>query len=209
MSFLTIGSSKRRPIRRLIAIERVLRVGHRLALGRLADQALAVLGEGDHRGRGARALGVLDDPGILAFHDGDAGIRRAEVDADDSSHSCLFLSRPAGSRSLAIKRCRMTPTGNGQRTLACPAIYEGRLGRTRSGAARVPARLRHKIAVNYERRQRLVLCSTKWPSIRFFDPRPVSAQAPLKLRCLPARRGPTQARPSKHRPSLPAAGGHA
>jgi hypothetical protein len=40
-------------------------------------------GEGDHGGGGARALGVLDDPGVLAFHDGDAGIGRAEVDADD------------------------------------------------------------------------------------------------------------------------------
>ena len=52
--------------------QRVFRVGHRLALGGLADQALAILGEGHHRGRGAGALGVLDHLGIGAVHDGDA-----------------------------------------------------------------------------------------------------------------------------------------
>src|SRR5690606_23556527 len=56
------------------------------ALGRLADQPLAVLGEGDHRRGGAGALGVLDDLGLLAFHDGNAGVRRAEVDADNLAH---------------------------------------------------------------------------------------------------------------------------
>ena len=34
----------------------VLGIGHRLALGRLADEALAVVGEGDDRGRRPRAL---------------------------------------------------------------------------------------------------------------------------------------------------------
>ena len=37
-------------------IDRVLRVGDGLALGGLADEALAVFGEGDHRGRGAALL---------------------------------------------------------------------------------------------------------------------------------------------------------
>ena len=67
-------------------IEGVGRVGDRLALGRLADQPLAAVGEGDHAGRGARALAVLDHPDILAFHDGDAGIGGAEVDTDDFAH---------------------------------------------------------------------------------------------------------------------------
>ncbi len=44
--------------------DRVVAVGDRLALGRLADQALAVLGEGDDRRRGARAFRILDDLGL-------------------------------------------------------------------------------------------------------------------------------------------------
>jgi hypothetical protein len=43
LSFSTIGSSKRRPIRRLTAKKVLVGVGDGLALGRLADQALAVL----------------------------------------------------------------------------------------------------------------------------------------------------------------------
>jgi hypothetical protein len=41
----------------------VLGVGDRLALGRLADETLAVVGERDHGRRRARALGVLDHLG--------------------------------------------------------------------------------------------------------------------------------------------------
>ena len=63
-----------------------LRIGDRLALGRLADEPLAVVGEGDDRGRGAHALRIFDDLRRLAFHDGDARIGRAEVDADDLAH---------------------------------------------------------------------------------------------------------------------------
>ena len=40
---------------------RVFGVGDGLALGRLADQAFAVFGEGDDRRRGARAFRVFDD----------------------------------------------------------------------------------------------------------------------------------------------------
>ena len=60
----------------------VLGVGDRLALGRHADQGLAVLGERDDRGRGAHALLVLDHLGLAALHHRDAGVRRAEIDAD-------------------------------------------------------------------------------------------------------------------------------
>ena len=38
-------------------------IGDRLALGRLADEALAVVGEGDDRGRRARAFRILDHLG--------------------------------------------------------------------------------------------------------------------------------------------------
>ena len=76
----------------------LFRIGDRLALGRLADEPLAVVGEGDDRRRGAHAFGVLDDFRRFAFHDGDAGIGGAEVDADDLAHSCpsSICGRPAG-----------------------------------------------------------------------------------------------------------------
>ena len=51
----------------------VLRVRDRLALGRLADEHFAVLGEGDDRRRRAIALAVLDHrglpPSMMATHE--------------------------------------------------------------------------------------------------------------------------------------------
>ena len=50
--------------------------------------------EGDHGGRGARALSVLDHLGLLALHDGHAGVCGAQVDTDDgAAHRAV---RPAG-----------------------------------------------------------------------------------------------------------------
>ena len=70
----------------LDGVQRVLGVGDRLALGRGADQHFAaVLVSHDGR-RGARAFGVLDHAGRVAFHDGHAAVGGAEVNADDSSH---------------------------------------------------------------------------------------------------------------------------
>ena len=89
----------------LDAVERVFRVGHRLAFGGLADQPLAGFGKGDHRRRGARALAVFDDLGALAVHDGDAAIRRAEVDADDFCHMTLLSAGPPG----PLEAPRQTP----------------------------------------------------------------------------------------------------
>ena len=61
--------------------DRVARVGDRLALGGLADETLAGLGEGDDGRRGARAFGVFQHHRLAAFHDGHAGVGGAEVDA--------------------------------------------------------------------------------------------------------------------------------
>jgi len=66
--------------------DRVLRVGDGLALGGLTDEDVAVLGEGDDGGRGARAFRVGDDDGLACFQDGHAGVGGAEVDADDFTH---------------------------------------------------------------------------------------------------------------------------
>ena len=64
----------------------VVGIGDRLALRRLADQALAVLGEGDDRRRRARAFRILDDLGLAAVHHGDAAVGGAEIDTDYFCH---------------------------------------------------------------------------------------------------------------------------
>ena len=61
MSFLVIGIVEGAADQALDGEEGALRVGDRLALGRLADEALAVVREGDDGRRGARAFRVLDD----------------------------------------------------------------------------------------------------------------------------------------------------
>jgi hypothetical protein len=49
----------------------------------LADEAVAVLGEGDDRGGGAAALGVCDDGGLAALHGRHGAVGGAQVHADD------------------------------------------------------------------------------------------------------------------------------
>src|SRR6185369_12389898 len=83
------------------------RIGDRLAFRRLADETLAVVGEGNERRGGAGAFRVLDDVGARALHDGDAGIGRAEVDANDLSHVCPLF--PADRPGLS-----MAPDGRGR-----------------------------------------------------------------------------------------------
>src|SRR5262249_10949781 len=51
--------------------------------GQFADQAVPLVGKGDHAGGQAVALLVGDDLDLAAFHDRDDGVRRAQVDADD------------------------------------------------------------------------------------------------------------------------------
>jgi hypothetical protein len=60
----------------------VLGVGHGLTLRDLADEALAVLAEADHGGRGPTPFRVRDDDGVAPLHDGDDRVGRAEVDTD-------------------------------------------------------------------------------------------------------------------------------
>ncbi len=70
----------------LDGVEGVLGVGDRLALGRRTHEDLAILGIGHDRGRGAITFRVLDDLGLAAFHDRNARIGRAQVDADNLAH---------------------------------------------------------------------------------------------------------------------------
>ena len=78
-----------RPVGAHVALDRPDRpvdVGDCLALGDLADQDLAVLGEG-HDGRGRPgAFGVGDDGGLAALEDGDDGVGRPQVDTDRTCH---------------------------------------------------------------------------------------------------------------------------
>ena len=82
-------------MRRFTAKTVFLRVGEGLALGDLADQALALGGEADDGGRGAGAFLVGDDLGGAALHHRHAGVRGPEVDADDLTHVDLVCFKPA------------------------------------------------------------------------------------------------------------------
>ena len=74
----------------------VLGVGLALPLGGDADEAIAVLGEGDHGGGRPAALGVRDHGRLAALEDGHARVRRTEVDTDDLAHTAwCSLSRAA------------------------------------------------------------------------------------------------------------------
>ena len=67
--------------------DRAVGVGDGLTLCDLADEALAVLGEG-HDGRsGAVAFRIGDNSGLAAFHNGDAGIGGAKVNTDNLAHN--------------------------------------------------------------------------------------------------------------------------
>jgi len=65
-------------------------IGDRLALGRRADQHLAVTREGDDRRGGAVPFAVLDDLGFAVLHDGHAGVGGTQVDANDFAHALVL-----------------------------------------------------------------------------------------------------------------------
>ena len=71
----------------------VERIGDRLPFGDLSDQPLAVLGESDDRRRGAAPLAVRDHLRRRHVDDGDAGVRRPEIDSDDFRHGLRLSSR--------------------------------------------------------------------------------------------------------------------
>src|SRR5262249_46944047 len=62
------------------------RVGDGLALGDLAHQALATLGESNHGGGGATALGVGDNDRLAALHHRYTAIGRPQVNTNDFAH---------------------------------------------------------------------------------------------------------------------------
>ena len=64
-------------------VDRVLGVRDGLPLGGLADEDVALVGECDDAGRRGVTFLVGDDLDFAPFHDRDARVGRAEVDADD------------------------------------------------------------------------------------------------------------------------------
>ena len=73
----------------LDAGDRAAGVGCDLPFGGTAHQTFAVLGKGDHAGRGALALCIGDDDGLAALHDRYAGVGGAKVDSDYFAHTGL------------------------------------------------------------------------------------------------------------------------
>ena len=82
---------------------RVLGIGHRLALGDLADEPLAVLGEPDDRRRQSRSFLVHDDGRLTVFHDRDHRVGGAEVDSDHFSLRCHSFVLPFSVRFPIIR----------------------------------------------------------------------------------------------------------
>ena len=102
-------------------------VGHRLPFGDLADQHLAVLGEGDHRRGGPGALGVGDDRGLTALQHADHRVRRTKVDTDCTCHGLLLVLRPtpgAAPPGTGTRRHARRPPGGGR--TGCPGGPESR-----------------------------------------------------------------------------------
>ena len=94
------------PVLAHVALDRAegaIGVGDRLALGHLADEHLAGLGEGDDGRGGARALGVGDDDGVAALEDGYDGVGGTEVDTHGLGHGQDLL-RAGGLLGVAHPR---------------------------------------------------------------------------------------------------------
>ena len=81
----------------LDGIERVRRVSDGLAFGDLADKSFVLVGEADDGGRGAAAFFVGDDLHRAAFQNGDAAVRRAEIDSNYFAHNAYSLWDSVGS----------------------------------------------------------------------------------------------------------------
>ncbi|ELP44522.1 putative NAD-specific glutamate dehydrogenase [Mycobacterium avium subsp. paratuberculosis S5] len=109
-------------------------VGHRLVLGGLADEHLAVAGERDDGRGGPRALGVGDDDGVTALEDCDDGVGGPEVDTDRTSHSdSSWLCRACCGVTMLSEPRSSLPV----RAVGCqPSIESGSLNLSRMVTAR-------------------------------------------------------------------------
>src|SRR6185436_3906993 len=84
--------------------DRVLRIGHRLTLGHLADQSLTVLRETNDRGRRTSPLRIRDHHRVATLHHRYDGVRGPQVDTDHFIGHCILKLRvresTAGAASL-------------------------------------------------------------------------------------------------------------
>ncbi|MNZ48913.1 NAD-specific glutamate dehydrogenase [compost metagenome] len=67
-------------------VQGVVRIGHGLTLGRLANQDFAIVGVSDDRRRGTRAFSVFNNFCLAVFQHGDAGVGSPQVDTDNFAH---------------------------------------------------------------------------------------------------------------------------
>ena len=93
----------------LDGVQGVVRIGDRLALGRLTYQRFTVFGI-RHDGRGsAITLGVFDNLDLVAIHNGYTGVCGSQVDTNDLTHAIapirLFNSVPAALKVAPESRC--------------------------------------------------------------------------------------------------------
>mmetsp|Transcript_860 Transcript_860/g.2099 ORF Transcript_860/g.2099 Transcript_860/m.2099 type:complete len:714 (-) Transcript_860:79-2220(-) len=102
-------------------------VHHCLALGNLADQALASLAVGDNGGSCACALSVCDNSGLAALHGSHSGVGGAQVDA----HNLLAANVHRG---RAARRARGGSDGGAQRGDAASEEGAARILQTLPGA---------------------------------------------------------------------------
>ena len=86
--------------------DRVLRIRHRLALGDLADELLALIVDCDDGRSRSAALAIRDDNGLISVQQRNAAVGRTEIDADDSSHIPLSLG---GENGTAIQFAAFSP----------------------------------------------------------------------------------------------------
>jgi hypothetical protein len=91
----------------LDGVDRIFRIGDALALGRLPDQHFAIVGEGDHRRRGAGALGIFNDPGLASFHHGNARVGGSEIDANCFRHDQAPWLGARFALSMYVSRSRL------------------------------------------------------------------------------------------------------
>ncbi|CAB4577402.1 unannotated protein [freshwater metagenome] len=71
-------------------------VGNSLALGGLANQDVAVLGEGHHRRGGSEALGIGNDLRFTRLQHGHRAIGGSQVNSYCSTHLFLLISKLYG-----------------------------------------------------------------------------------------------------------------
>ena len=91
----------------------VLGVGHGLALGGRAHEALAALGECDDRRGRARALGVLDHDGLAALENRHATVGRAKIDSDGLAHRRNSSSSDSENLSVSMADPNRSPHTRG------------------------------------------------------------------------------------------------